>query len=217
MATIRKKDISSSNKNKILILVCALAIASYFGLHYQQLSKDVQHEENMINRRLNRMETRLQAPPEPTISPAVLEQRLAALDESLQTTRTSLAQLSAQFVPLDAMDRFQTLRLEISNLAEDNRLAVERITGLSEGGQTNGTNEVGNQVLEDAAKNRFGRPLVLLVARGRFGGIMRFLEQLETMSYNVSVVRLNIAAAELNEGEDQRRGQPLALDILMAL
>ncbi len=217
MAMIVKRDLSANNKNKILIVVCALAVAAYFGLHYPDLSKKVDHEENMINRRLNRMETRLQTPPEPTTSPAVLQQNLAALDASLLETKARLAQLSARFVPLDKMDRFQNLRLEISNLAEENRLSIQRITGLSENRNNNSSSGQGVRVLEDAANNRFGRPLLSLTARGQFGGIMRFLDQLDGLSHNVSVVRLSIAAIDPADIDQRQPGQPLSFDILMAL
>ena len=216
-----KKPLSESDKNKILIIFCAILAAGYIGVWYPQTSEEITFQENMINRRLDRIKNRVANIPEPAAAPVNLKRTLAALDESLVERRGRLLELEARFASLETPEELQALRLEVSRLAQESKVLIERMGGFAPSSSQE-TGVTSAEALARSASNRFGRPLMELRARADFGGLMRFLQRLGDLRHNVSVVRLGLKLAEPEpkSAPKSKPGAPvlpLEIDLLLAL
>ncbi len=216
------RDMSPSDKNKLMIVIGVLLGAVYFGLWYPSLSKQADHEKNMVNRRLNRMETRIKAVKEPTQSVSRLQRQLSALDEGYENLSKQMELLSVRFIPLDKPRRFQNVRLRLSELAARSGIDIQQVRSAVSGDP--GVAPPSAEIIALEAKNRFGRPLLSFSATATYSGLMQFLEELKAFPSNVAVVRLSIeadrSALEQGEGEQEvenTSNEPQALSVTMLL
>ena len=212
----RLKRLTPGDKNRILILFCATLVALYFGLRYPQLSAELSHEANMVNRKLNRLEVRKQDVPTPKVSAGVLEKRLADLTDEKDRLEGRLVGLRRGFATLESTEELQLLWLEVSSLARDSRLDVQQMQGYGSSGR-NGSTVTSVDFLAQEANNRYQRPLVKLRASGSFSQLMSFLRGLQRLSYNVSVVRVGINARPPASGREAGAAKPLDFDLLLAM
>ncbi len=185
------RRMTAGEKNRVIILLTALIIAAYFLLQYPSSHERAFESEKLLNRKINRIETRFGKIPEPDASATQLERRLGELKTGLERTRTRLASLSPRFASLDSVSDLQRLRLEITQLSETSGINVLRLSKLNESKNQATAQETGELLRQETA-NRFGRPLLTLSAEGHYHALMRFLEGLQGLTFNVSVVRLDL-------------------------
>ncbi|MCG8492377.1 MAG: hypothetical protein MI743_12235 [Sneathiellales bacterium] len=212
------KEMPSSDKTKIIVIIGVMMMAGYFGLWYPSLSDEVAFQENMVNRRLNRMETRLKKVEEPTESAAKLEKQLKALEDNHTQLRKQMEFLSEKFIPLDKPNRLKNMRLEVSQLAAKAGMDIDQIRSALSGDPQAAPPTA--EIIELESKNRFGRPLISLRAKSDFNGLMQFLQGLRNFSSNISVVRLAMEADRSfpdAEDEQQQANLPQLLDVELIL
>lgn len=214
----RLKRLSPGEKNRIAILFVAVLIALYFGLRYPGINAELTHQSNMVNRKLNRIELRKEAIPEPAVPAARIRNELAELDGDIVQLRLRLKSLRGIFASLDSTEELQTLWLDVSSLAGSSGLDVLAMSGYGSGGR-NGSPITSAQFLQQETNNRYQRPLVALQANGSFPQLMTFLRGLKTLSHHVAVVRLGLEARGSNrgDGEGPSPAQPLAINLLLAM
>ncbi|MEM9147257.1 MAG: hypothetical protein AAGC57_13780 [Pseudomonadota bacterium] len=192
------------DKNLYTILAAAVIMAVYMLGIMPITRADIQHTENMISRRMNRIEARAQLPVDDAqpvgMSQLVLEkanQRFAYLDAERR-------QREALFAPLNSVDGVKQLRLEISHLADWAGFSIKKMGDLS------GKAPVDTLVaLERSTQNRYGRPVLRIEAEGDFTALMTFLLGLGELSGSVSVVRMKIEAPELTDSATRNNPYPL--------
>lgn len=207
-------ELSTGDKNRLMLLFIAVVIALYFGIWYQQSSSDLMRAENLVNRRLDRIEKRAKPPELSAIPVKSIERELAQLDQVLEFTNGELNSLKSGFVSLENPTDLQTLRLEVSELARASGVEVMRVSGIG----VNAADEV--RSISDAlalkTDNRFGRPLMSMTARGTFNAFLSFLDGLEDLSKHVVVVRVALSANQ-SGAEDPTQLSTLNADLVFAM
>jgi len=210
---------SSSDKTKFIVVIGILMCGLYFGLWYPVLSDEKAFQDNMVNRRLNRMETRLKNVAEPTESASKLEKQLAALEENHESLRKQMEFLSGKFIPLDKPGRLKGVRLEVSQLAAQSGMDIDQIRSAVSGDPQAAPPTT--EIIELESKNRFGRPLISLRAKSDYGGLMHFLQGLRNFPSNISVVRISLEAdrfaPEEEEQEQTNLPQLLNIELILAM
>jgi len=197
------------------VAVVALLMGGYGLLIYPATQKSLQYAENLVHRRLDRIEKRTRLEGEVTASPRALERQVEELDQELERLRTDLAKLGEAFAPVESGVKQQRLLLEISTLARQSGVEM-----LSLGR--------GNGIVADTSRGgppvdrRLGRPLLTLSAHADYWQLLDFLDGLKALSYNVSVMRLGVRSRQLDATGPQKPGQeaalpPGALDLSLVL
>lgn len=199
---------SEATKNKVVVILCCALGALYFGLWYPVHSKDVEFKQSMVKRSLNRMQTRTSAVKMPNVSVKSLESKLTDLEKELQETDARLAEMKARFMPLDGLENLQAMRLEINQLAAESRVNVAEMAGPAHRGSDGSLPSI-EAVMKRETDNSYGRPLVVVVATATYEGLLRFTQGLNSLPYNASIVRLDVAATSTDGGG----GAPQLLDV----
>lgn len=212
------RQLSSGDKTKLLVVFGVLICGGYFGLWFPQLSEQADHQDSMLSRRLNRMETRLKKVEEPSHSTNKLENQFNVLDENYKQLQNQMAFLSTRFTALDKPYLLKNMRLEVSQLAAKSGMDIDQIRSAVSGDPQAAPPTA--EIIALEAKNRFGRPLISLRAKSSYSGLMQFLQGLKNFSSNVSVVRLSLEANRLSQEEEQEEettNSPQLLDIELLL
>lgn len=185
--------LTERDKDLYTVIICLLIICPYVFLFYSQSRADLQHAENMINRKLNRIEARTTAPEPPAISQRDLEADLARVKERRDFLLRRVAAGDAKFASLETVDDLKRLRLEITHLAEWSGVSLLKFGDLKD-------NEVVDSAtyLKAVVDNEYKRPILSLVAVSDFGRLSEFMAGLSKLSKNVAIVRFSIAAPEFD-------------------
>ncbi|MBL4613219.1 MAG: hypothetical protein JKY91_05690 [Emcibacter sp.] len=215
------QDMSRGEQNKILFILGLIVLAGYFGLRYPVINKDMKHQESMANRRADRLAKRVVKIDDPKISTVRLGRQLVALDKSIQDKGTRLDVISRRFASLEDVKQIQELKLELSQLAERSGVYITSIGGnkfVTRENDRSVGNKDSQQLLKDQSRNRYERPLTTMKSRTTYVGLMNFLEGLGTLSYNLTVVRLEISVDFDEKKQELQSGtQPLEVSMLLAL
>ncbi len=217
------KDLPRGEQNKILIIFCLLILAAYFGVRYPILNKDTKYQESMVYRRIDRISKRIVQVDEPQVSTIRLNRQVKALDESIAQKKDRLNVLSRRFSSLDDIKQIQELKLELSQLADRTGLYVVNIGGEFQKGNSQLrrlSNQDSKKLIKEQSNNRYERPLTTMRASTNYVGLMNFLDGLSTLSYNLTVVRMEVSAVydDKNRGVNLPNGmQPLEINFLLAL
>ena len=189
---------SDRDKNLFLILISVVLILGYVFAVYAPLRKDTQFTHNMVNRQLNRMETRARIPDPPELSESRLAEKLDDLEADRRGLEVQVGLLEERFVSLDSVDGVKALRLEIASLAEWAGLDVERF------GEVDERAEVADSLsaLRKQIRAPFGRPVLTFEARGGFGAIMQFVESLGRLDRSAAILRMEIKAPDFHDDPD---------------
>lgn len=184
--------LSAAQQNQVLVLVCAVLLGAY-GIWYSGVYKEIANSENMIGRRENRMETRAADVPQPKNNSAT-EKQLAGIKAQLERDQRSLQRLEQRFVPADSPEQQQTLRRELSTMANGLGMRVIKLEGALQ--RSDKVDEAPE--LNEAAEidKRYGRPLLVFEVWGTYFALQTLLDELGTLSYTVAPVNLQVTADE---------------------
>jgi hypothetical protein len=173
-----------------ILLVCAL-LALYAPL-YLNSSEQLFESEKNLNRRKNRIETRtnIDGIDSGGFNLRGLERKIEKANAQLQTVSADFEALHTHFAPLNSADAQQQLMLEISTLAEES--GVQLLSVFKKGDAAQGEATI-------AVDHVLGRPLINVTAIAPFEYLLYFLNELETLSYHVSVVNLKLYTSNPNE------------------
>ncbi|MEM7213868.1 MAG: hypothetical protein AAF479_18680 [Pseudomonadota bacterium] len=196
MKRISKKSasrLSERDKDLYTIIACLLIICPYVLLFYAQSRADLLHAENMINRKLNRIEQRTTAPKPPTVSRRELERQLAEAKQSRDALMTRVSAGDQKFASLETVDDLKRLRLEITHLAEWSGVSLEKFGDLKDTETSDSAS-----YLRSVTENQYQRPVLSLIAVSDFGRLSEFIAGLSKLSNNVAIVRFSLEAPEFD-------------------
>lgn len=196
------------------ILLCVLLIMGWMFAIYAPLRNQVQHAESMVNRKLNRIDTRTALPEMPKVPTKTLQKELEALTVTRDALLERVSAAEARFVALDRIDGLRQLRLQIAGLAEAAGLDVKSF---------------GEMRLEDVVidshsavqKNinaRYGRPVIGFRARGSYTQIHDFITRMGEMEQSVAIVDLTLQAPEFEDmigGDPEKRLLSLQMGLVL--
>lgn len=194
------------------LAIGTLTIAGLYGLLlYPNTHKAVTHAENMVNRKLNRIETRTRSVDKLGPSTGSLKSEIQSLRKTRETLEAELAGLEARFVAEGDINE-QSLLLDISALAQRSGLAIRSQGNLA--GQARP-----EDVPAKRRDHRTDRPVITLSARGGYWELLDFLEGLKRLEYISAPIALHLAPAEFNAqeteaGEGGKRAAPMPLSFL---
>ncbi|MEM9044665.1 MAG: hypothetical protein AAGC81_08205 [Pseudomonadota bacterium] len=200
----RVSRLTERDKDLYTILICLLLICPYVLIVYSETRKETQFTEAMINRKLNRIETRTKAPPLPEVDARSLAQKIADFKEESETAAQRLLIREQGFATLQSVDEVKQLRLEITRLADFEGVSLVRFGDLQD---SDGTDSV--QVLMEEAKNQFERPVMQLEVTSDFGRLAAFISGLNDLSKTVAIVRFDVEAPEFDVDPEAPVRSPL--------
>ncbi|MEM1277492.1 MAG: hypothetical protein AAGH74_13280 [Pseudomonadota bacterium] len=189
----RASRLTERDKDLYTILICLLLICPYILIVYDETRQETQFTENMINRKINRIEVHTKAPELPDVNQRALEEQIASFKEQSRVAAQRLLIREQGFATLESVDEVKQLRLEITRLADFEGVSVVRFGDLQD---SEGTDSV--QVLMEEAKNRFERPVMQLEVTSDFGRLAAFIDGLNDLSKTVAIVRFDVEAPEFN-------------------
>lgn len=185
--------LNPKDRNRLMIIGLAVVIAAYTFAVYPRTSKALLHSENMIKRRLDRIQKRTQITKETDANVLGLEKKLGDLKKDLEVVRVRLNENMQGFAPTDSATVQQRLRLEISTLARRSGLQVVQaaVVDSKDTPGAGAVNRPGRPSL--GMRNAYGRPLYELNAETTYWSLVRFLDELKRLTYHVTVVNLDVS------------------------
>jgi hypothetical protein len=206
---------NNTQQNQILILVSALMLGAY-ALWFSGLYKDNTKLEQMINRRLDRIETRAAPIAEPTNS-AATEKQIQQLQKNLTDNNRNLQRLLQRFAPLDNPVQQQLLRRELSELASGLGMRVIKLEGAL---KRNKDLQIAPDFdAKSEIDRRFGRPLLIFEAWGSYFALQTLLDDLDSLSYTIAPVNIRITADEptMSARQALEHQQVLRIELVLAI
>lgn len=186
------------------ILLCVLLIMGWMFAIYAPLRNQVQHAENMVNRKMNRIGSRAALPDMPEVPTKTLQKELEALTGTRDALLDKVSTAEARFVPLDRIDGLRQLRLRIAGLAEEAGLDVKSFGKMGvDDAITDSESAVQNNI-----NARYGRPVIRFHARGSYPQIHDFITRMGAMKQSVAIVHLTLQAPEFDDmigGDPEKR------------
>lgn len=191
----RWKQLSHNDRLRVLAIFTATIVAAYSLLLYPLSSKALEDSENMIKRRMDRIEKRTKITAEADSNPRLLSNKLVKLKKEIELADADLRNHMAGFAPVGSADAMQKLRLEISTLARQSGLRVSHAGEYS----TNLAKSLArqnNRVTTIGVDEYYRRSLYELRGKAGYWDLLQFLEGLTQLSSNVSVVQLQMNAIQ---------------------
>lgn len=210
-------EMPKKDQNLILILICALMIGAYTGVVYLSLGEKVFETEKKVSRKENRLNKKTQQLGK-LEDPSVYEKKIALIQPELEELTKTYNQLKNGFVPLDDLEKVESLRLELAEQARITGIVVRSM-------KTVGARRMdSDSVPDDASKklllsNPFERMLININSYTTFTHLLKFLDGLDELSYFAVVVQLNIKAVVplLKEGEYEKASRKKLIAVNMTI
>lgn len=187
--------LESKQQIQIMVIVIALVLTGY-GVYYAKLDKEISHAQSMVNRAKNRIKSKFGGGAVDTKeNPQRLKKRLDSLTASLTEKKQRLSDLEKTLAPVDSMLVMQSMRLEITRLAESSGMYVKSMQGARSTGFSRGQAIAPDEkFVADQSRNEYERPLLNLQVLSDYAGLLAFLDGLSGLKYNVSPVKLTLSA-----------------------
>ncbi|MFQ3224418.1 MAG: hypothetical protein ACI8Z5_000666 [Lentimonas sp.] len=205
---IRNLSQSDLRRLQLLIIFGLIGLYTPFYLHTSERLFDAKKQ---VSRREDRIEKRTSLDDFESGGPNLrtLANRIKNVTEELSVVSATFEKRYAGFVPVESGDLQQQLMLEISTLAAQTGvklLSVSRKGSLQQGAT--------------AVDRALGRPLIDITAKAQFIGLLTFLNDLENLSYHVSVINLKLYSKNPKGESDADRAEPgnhLYVELQMSL
>lgn len=133
----------------------------------------------------------------------VTQRELATVQKSLAALETDRARLDVRFTPLDDLETLQTLKSNLTRLAENGDMeitALEHIYARPDDRDLPPTPELLKKASEG---NPYKRPLLRLKARASYWGLLAFLDGLSTLPQIAAPVWSDISVKTGNPNRDR--------------
>lgn len=204
------------DQTKYLILFCTAIISIYGLLVYPWSNQRLVQTENLVKRRLNRIENRVTQVPEPKYSINRIQQQLKSADQQIEILEQELKQLDARFAPLEQPESINNLQLQMTTLAQQHGVFVQEMGGNLKHAAKDYMHAV--EWLAAEADNPWGRPMVRMQARAEFGSLLRWSQALDQLPYEVTITRLQVQIERNKDDAVATAFSPvLALDLTLSL
>lgn len=176
---------------KIFIIFILLAIYLFYAAI---VWNKMFYTWRMADRRADRIEKRIGELKVPELEDGVSDYELNKLLQEKTSQEKIIQQLAAIMLPLDDTAPRQKLKLYLTRLAQKHQL---RLTTLKTNNATPRVNAA-NLKGEELRSYLIDRPTFSLSMTGNFANLMRFIDSLKKMEYQVYVDGLSISHAENN-------------------
>lgn len=209
-------SLGKKKQNQILIVFTFMVLGAYLlGWHWQNYTK-LKHSENMVSRAENRLKLKVDSIPEPPLTAGQLDKEFVEQKEKKRELEFEFNQINSIFMPLDDIQAYQNLRLSISDLAEKNGVDIESVNEINRGGSLGGSD---GEQSKFTISEKWGRPLIEYRMNLRYIDFLNYIEGLEKLEYQVSVVKIEIEAdlADEDAVADVANEQFLSVQLVMAL
>ena len=207
--------LGKTQKTQIIALFCAAIIGGYM-LWFNSINTTNMDLENKISRRENRLEARSVATPK-TKNSASTEKQIRQLQKKLDGDNRNLNRLLQRFAPIDDQEQRQILRRELSDLASGLGMRVIRLEGAQ--GRARNTDSVPTFDETSDIDKHTGRPLINFEAWGGYFALQTLLDDLDTLSYTMAPVKIELTADEpkmsAQQGVEQQ--QILHINLVFAI
>ncbi|WP_415889026.1 hypothetical protein ACMXYV_13695 [Neptuniibacter sp. SY11_33] len=189
MNWVREKyfNLSSKERKQVLILVIFTLLAGYM-FYAAQTWQAMFHTEKMANRKADRIEKRIGDFKAPELEDGISVQVLSKLEQQLKGQENSLKGYASTLMPIGDATAREALKLELTQLAYANQLRVARMKASELKPSVNVSQLTGEQ-LRDYLQER---PVFKLVLSGQFLNLVRFVDGLNRLKYQVYVSDLNV-------------------------
>ena len=206
---------NKTQQTQILILISALILGTY-ALWFNSLNKDNTKLEQMINRRLDRIEARAAPIAEPKNS-AATEKQIQKLQKHLAENNRNLQRLLQRFAPLDNPEQQQLLRRELSELASGLGMRVIKLEGALR--RSRDSEKAPSLDKNSEIDQNFGRPLLIFEAWGSYFALQTLLDDLNSLSFTISPVNIRLTADEptMNARQALEHQQVLRIELVLAI
>lgn len=198
--------LGKKRQNEILILSVFATIGIYLLVWHWGNYQKLLHEVKMANRSENRLKNVLSDMPEAPVLQGNITKDIKSVREKISALDSDFKQVYSMFMPIDSVQNYQGLRLEISDLANANNIFLTDIKEL----RAEGTN-----ILIDL-ENDWKRPLIQYSMNPSYDELIGFLKGLDKLSYQVSPVSISINAL-LSDPNEVVQQQKLSVTLVLAL
>ena len=193
---------------QVLLAGSLLFVAMYFILWDLAQVKDLAQAENMLSRAENRLEARSKAPTKLPESSAAIQKNTEILEKKLADIITQLNSQSSVLLDVTDVQAYQTLKLEISDLAKTHKIVINSVKDI---------NRSKTRTALDT-NNIWQRPLIDYSMNTSFKELLYFIEDLALLRNATAVVAIDVSVVELSSEEmRQARNTQLIAKLTLAL
>ena len=189
------KRLPAKDRKQLIILIACIIISAY-GFFAALLWQDMFKAEKMANRKANRIETRIGKIEEPKFSSAISDKNLVKLQAELASSTEAISKLTSKFIPFNNADRLQTLKLDISELADDFNVNIKNFEVL---GAKLKAHEEELAEYNDNHDQYYKRPYFSIEAESRFYPLLAFIQELSQLDNIAIVQKITIVRGEQNK------------------
>ncbi len=178
---------SAVEKKQVLMLLFFGVVAGY--LFYAATTWQMMFQiEKLANRKADRIEKRIGDFKPPELEHGISKQVLSKLVIQLKKQELSLQEYAAALLPVGDAAAREALKLELTQLAYANQLRLSRMQ-TSELRSSIDLSSLSGTELRGYLQ---GRPTFKLALSGQFMNLVRFVEGLDTLSYQIYVTDMNV-------------------------
>jgi len=186
------KRLPAKDRSQVIILMVCVVISAY-GFFAAMLWQDMFEAEKLANRKANRIETRIGKIEEPKFDSNISDKNLAKLQIELTASQAEIDQLTANFIPYNNADRLQSLKLDISELADEVDLKIKNFEVL---GAKFKAHEEELAEYTDTRSQYYKRPYFAIEAQSHFYSLLNFIQALKKLDNIAVVQKISITRAE---------------------
>ena len=201
--------LGTTQQTQILVLGCAAIIGGYV-FWFNSINTENINLEQKISRRANRLAARTVTVPQAR-STIGTENQIKELQKKLDIDSRNLKRLLQRFAPIDDQEQRQILRRELSDLASGLGMRVIRLEGAQ--ARTTQSNAVPDFNSTSDIDQYTGRPLIKFEAWGGDFALQTLLDDLDTLSYTMAPIRIQLTADEPKMSAQQGLEQQQILHI----
>ncbi len=220
---------SLSQREQIMLgLLCLVLFGTgYALLRYQPAQAHITQLENQTTNSKKKL-LAIKFPKEPSKDRATLERQLATLEEEVAEKLIELDRLEQQFIPSEAPEAVQGLKVSISSLAKKHHVRIRESrpydparARLASSRSPRGTRRFVGQPSEVSLIQRFQkgnpyqRPLLQITTESGYAGLRRFIEELAHLPWRVTIAQFSLEAATSTTTEPTT--QQISSTLILAL
>ena len=179
----RFKRLPSKEKSQVIILTVCVLVSAY-GFVAASLWQQMFEAEKLANRKENRITTRIGKIEEPKFERDISEVNLQALKKKLTSSEEEITQLTAKFINSNNAEKIQTLKLAISELADDVNVEILDFQTIN---AKRKAHEEELSEYKDIRQQYYQRPHFVVQAQSNYYGLLYFIETLQQLD-NIAIV-----------------------------
>ena len=215
---------SEKQKNQIVLVVVLMVVGAYALAVFQFSFAEHKKTINLYNRQMDRLTKKKEKAPAKVPDTASLAKQLKTIQGQINAAKTTREKLGGSFVSLEEPAEMRKLRFALTTMASEAGLDIKHIVDAGLVRTDNKSAPIAGE-MENVTNNAYGRPLIRIRAESSYSGLMRFFQDLHSLSYKVVVVRYGVFVREQKQNispdmmleVSKSQKQPLQVSLLLAL